>query len=311
MSKLSIVIVNWNGWELLDGCLRSLAANGASERCQTIVVDNASSDDSVSLLRDKFPWVELVSSPTNVGFSAGNNLGIERATGDWIMLLNNDTLVPNNWINQIYEILATISPKDVLGIQLHNPDGSLQPSHGNFPSLSRIFLNISMLDRVTPGHGGKRAYIVTHPAQYKVKHQVDWVSGACLIAHRQAFDQVGGLDSGYFMYVEEVDWCRRAQDKGYCVWYTPEAHLTHIHSGSTKNRIGKVVSTYRSLFRYFEKHESGYTCAMLRIVLGLATMIKLGASLLAWIMRVRPMDAADCLKAYSHALGVVLKERRS
>lgn len=310
MTELSIIIVNWNGKALLRDCLASIPSAGlVGHRIQTIVVDNASSDGSVDMVRSEFPWVEVIPSAENLGFSAGNNLGLPLARGRWVMLLNNDTLLPARFLPSLLDYLQQQSAPMVLGPKLLNPDGSLQPSVGCFPSLRRLFLSISMIDRVV-SKSKADAYIVLAPEFYHHERRVDWISGACLVAHRSVFDTVGGLDPGYFMYVEEVDWCRRASLAGFPIRFWPGAELVHINSGSAKSRKGKVENTYRSLLRYFEKFGSPANQRALPPVLALATLIKLAASAAALLAGRRPEDARDCLRAYSAGLKIIL-ERKS
>ena len=310
MKDLSIIIVNWNGQQLLRDCLSDLKKSCSMEMVQTIVVDNASIDGSVKMVETEFPWVQLVRSDRNLGFAAGNNLGLQVATGRWIMLLNNDTLLPEHFISDLTAHLATLAEPSVLGPKLLNPNGSLQPSVGTFPTLWRLFMNISMLDRL-PTLKKTEAYIIVSNEFYQSEREVDWVSGACMIAHHSIFEKVGGLDTNYFMYVEEVDWCYRVRNAGYPIKYWPGTALIHINSGSAKSRIGKVTNTYRSLTRFYDKFHSRAARQMLRPTLIAATLIKLLASLAAFLANRRRQDASDCLRAYGSALSVLLERNQS
>jgi len=248
---VSIVILNWNTRDLLLECLKAVEANTDGLAVEVLVVDNASTDDSVSCVRRDFPHLRIVVSPTNLGFAAGNNLGARETTGRYILLLNTDAFLRPGALGRLVGLLDSQLRAGLCGARLLNPDGSFQASYTSFPTLTREFLILSGLGRLFfgshfPSHGPDRA---------AGPRQVDYVEGACLLVRPEAFWQVGGLDSGFFMYAEEVDLCMALHRAGWSVWYHPEAEVVHLGGASSAERKPeREGDLYVSRVRFFNKH---------------------------------------------------------
>lgn len=269
--EVSIIIVNWNTCDLLSECLHAIAREAASIAYDVWVVDNGSSDDSVAMLRRDFPHVHVIESKINLGFAGANNLAMQRSTGRYLLLLNTDALVTPGSIHALLALAEQTPRAGIVGAHLLNPDGSFQASHTNFPTLWQEFLMLSTIGRRIygpwyPSHG---------PEEAKGPQRVDYVEGACLLVRRDALEAVGGLDEGYFMYAEEVDWCKRMAVQGWEVWYAPAAQVVHIGGASSVNRkTSREADLYRSRVRYFRIHHGRLQAEMLKAMIVAFTSAK-------------------------------------
>lgn len=262
---LSIIIVSWNVRELLEGCLRSIS--GRSELAlQIIVVDGASSDGSAAMVAEKFPEVELVVCQENVGFPRGNNVGLERANGRYILLLNPDTIVHDDALAKMVSYLEQNPQVGVVGPQLLNEDGSVQSSRRRFPTLRTAFFESTWLQPYAP-----QAVLDTHFVRDVADDEtavVEWVMGACLMTRQEVVAQVGGMDEKYFMYSEELDYCRRIHEVGWQVVYYPQAQVTHLSGKSSEQAVTyRHINFNRAKLRYFRKYHGRLAAGVLRIFL--------------------------------------------
>lgn len=263
--NLSVIIVSFNTKVLLDNCLKSLLSSlkQAALESEVIVVDNNSTDGSRELLRDKYPTVRTVLNRKNVGFGRANNQGIRAADGEYILLLNSDTLVEAQAIARLYEFISA-HPRVFVGPKLLNPDGSDQTSCGPFLSLPVVFAALFL-------KGDKLGLTRWSPNRVC---KVDWVSGAALAASKKLF--LAGLlfDEGIFMYMEEIDLLYRARQKGYETYFFPGARITHLGSGSsTDRRKGPILNIYRGLLYFYKKHYSPLELFILRRLLQLKALV--------------------------------------
>lgn len=249
---LSIIIVNWNTRDLLAQCLDSVYGTAHDGELDVIVVDNASTDGSVEMLKHRFPRVRLIVNGENVGFARANNQALDRCRGCYILLLNSDTLVLPGSLDQMTQFMDEHPGAGVVGVRLLNPDGTFQASYTPFPTLGREMLILSGLGRwlvrpTFPSYGFQ-----TEKGAQKIE---GYMEGACLMARREAVDQVGGLDERVFMYAEDVDWCYRFHQAGWGVWYLPQAPIVHYGGRSSAKRRGRMeAELYRSRVYFFHKH---------------------------------------------------------
>lgn len=262
---LSIIIVSWNVKTLLAACLRSVAAGQGDLALETIVVDGASADGSAAMVAAQFPWVRLIACDENVGFPRGNNIGIEKAAGRHILLLNPDTEVVGDALSVLVAYLDGHPEVGGVGPMLLNPDGSVQSSRRRFPTLLTGLLESTWLAPAGPGVL-RRYYAQDLPDDAEA--DIDWVVGACLMVPRQVSAQVGGMDEAYFMYSEELDWCRRIKDAGWKVRYLPSAKVIHHEGKSSEQAVtARHINFQRAKLRYFYKFHSRGTAWILRVVL--------------------------------------------
>jgi GT2 family glycosyltransferase len=261
MPDLSIVIVNWNVRELLRACLRSLDPNLHAE---VIVVDNASSDGSVEMVRGEFPTVRLIANGRNLGYGAAINQAVSQCTGDYLLILNPDTEVRPGAVHRLVEFIYERPRAACVGPHLVNPDGSTQSSRRSFPGLWTAFVESTILQRWFGGLGAlRRFYRSAQPDD--VPQQVDWLVGACLLLRRAALDEVGGFDERFFMYSEEMDLCYRLRQAGYEIWFVPRAEVMHHEAASSSQDLfRRNVNFHESRYRFFRKHHGAAPALALR-----------------------------------------------
>ena len=267
---LSIIIVSWNVRELLQNCLHSVLAQQELVqrplRLQIIVVDSASSDGSQAMLAEQFPQVELIACSENVGFPRGNNMGLERANGRYILLLNPDTVVHQDALAKMVTYLEENPQVGVVGAQLLNADGTVQSSRRRFPTLWTAFFESTWLQPHAP-QAVLDHYYVRDVADGETA-VVDWVMGACLMTRQDVVTQVGGLDEAYFMYSEELDYCRRIKQAGWQVVYYPPAKVTHFLGKSSEQAVThRHINFNQAKLRYFRKYHGRLAAGILRLFL--------------------------------------------
>lgn len=270
--EVSVVIVNWNSRNLLENCLASLCET-TSIPFEAIVVDNGSTDDSVEYLSANWPQVSVIPLERNYGFAGANNIGFKYCHGRYVLLLNVDTISQKNMIARMVECMENNPEAGCVGARHLNPDGSLQWSMDNFPSLLNDTLRYTDLIRLPALQGWLRQ---KYPAfsDHDVEREVDWVNGACFMVRREVIQQTGGLDTYFFIYAEELDWCARIWEAGWTVRFTPNAEVIHLHGGSFNATDGKrTILLYQSLRRYYRKHYSR------RKYIAISAMVALNAAL--------------------------------
>ena len=209
---LSIIIVNWNVSGLLRRCLRSIEVNRGDLALEVIVVDNASSDDSVPMVQREFPRVRLIVSRENLGYTGGNNLGIKETRGRYLLVLNPDTEIIGNAMQQMLAYLDQHPAVGVMGPQLLNPDGSVQSSRRRFlQPVAALFQGTYFGWRFFPNNRFERMHTMADLPDNRIQ-PVDWLLGAALMIRGETWQQVGPFDEQFFMYSDEVDWCHRCRD---------------------------------------------------------------------------------------------------
>jgi len=244
---LSVVIVNWNTAELLEACLRScLAAQVPGEATEIIVVDNASTDDSVARVRNLAPAVRLIENTQNTGFARANNQGIAASRGTCVVLLNPDTVVPPGGLAALAAFMESHPDAGACGPRLLRTDGTTQPfAFGNDPTPAYLLRRATnRLLRGQPMHDWDTTEV----------QSVDWVAGTCLCVRRTAMEEVGLLDEAMFMYFEDNDWCLRLRQKGWRVYYAPEVAIVHVGGRSRVQNPRAGAAYYDSLRYFYAKH---------------------------------------------------------
>ncbi len=279
---LSIVIVNWNTRELLARCIDAIRKQGAQIDYDVWVVDNASTDGSVAFLRAEFPWVHLLEAETNLGFARANNWAMATCRGRAVLLLNSDAFLLPGALEEMLAVIGAASSAGAVGAQLLNPDGSFQAGASPFPTLWSELLVLTTLGRRFYG----QHYPSAGPDERDTARPVDYVEGACLLVRREALETVGGLDDGYFMYAEEVDWCYRMRQAGWEVWYAPAAQVVHLGGASSANRRPqREADLYRSRVRFFRQHRGNTQAVALKFMI-----IALSLPKVAWHKSLRSLS---------------------
>ncbi|MDX1991563.1 MAG: glycosyltransferase family 2 protein [bacterium] len=271
---LSIIIVSWNVRDLLAACLRSIEATAGHLKLETIVVDSASSDDSVAMMQRDFPHVTVLAQHENVGYTRGNNIGLQAAKGRYLLLLNPDTEIMGDALTQMVAYLDAHPEVGVVGPHTLNTDGSYQSTRRRFPTVLLAFFESTWLQPYAPKTLLDRFYVNDAPQDATL--EVDWVQGSALLARREIYDQIGGLDEGYVMFSEELDWCKRAKQHGWRVVYLGSANITH-HGGKSTDQASarKHIYFQESKLRYFRKYHGVWVAVVLRVFLLLSYSLQL------------------------------------
>jgi GT2 family glycosyltransferase len=261
---LSIVTLNYNKSDLTIACITSLWEQFSKEleehHLEVIIVDNDSQDSSVEEIRDvikqkKFINMHIVQNSSNAGFGSGCNLGAHKSKGDFILFLNNDTVVKDKGILEMAEYAKEHPEIAILGGQLRNFDGSLQPSVGKFYTPFYAFLLLI---------GGQRYGILdTSP---KSIQEVDWVKGGLLLIRRDVFDELQGFDEKIFMYTEDMELCYRAKLAGKRVYFYPNVLVLHKEHGSTSKTFA-IVNIYKNLLYFYKKHRTPAEYKLLKMMM--------------------------------------------
>lgn len=294
MVDVAVVVVSWNVRDLLARCLDSVQASLADSGLswQLVVVDNASTDGTRDVIRRDFGETALFVLPQNRGFAAANNVALgamglggalspvpasaqSRALGTgkcpvplarprFVLLLNPDTEVDGAAIPQLVSYLEAHADVGVVGPQLRFADGSVQGSRRRWPSLGTLFWESTPLEQCWPGNPWARRYHVRDRAD-DVEQEVDWLVGACLLVRTEAIEGAGPLDEGYFLYFEEMEWCRRLREAGWRVVYLPAARVLH-HEGRSSEQVPlqRHLLFQRSKLRYARESFGPAVAGLLR-----------------------------------------------
>lgn len=267
LTDLSIIIVSWNVCALLEACLESIVcASTADYAIQIIVVDSASSDGSDQMIREKYPQVKLLAQPVNLGYTRCNNIGLDVATGRYMLLLNPDTEIIGDALAKMTAYMEANPAVGVIGPHTLNSDGTTQSTRRHFPTLAVGLFESTWLQPYAP-----RAILNHHYVNDGADDaigDVDWVQGSALMVRRETYTQIGGLDEGYTMYSEELDWCKRTKDAGWRVVYYGQAQITH-HGGKSSEQVTarKHIHFQESKLRYFRKYHGWASAQVLRLFL--------------------------------------------
>lgn len=292
---IAVIIINYKTCDLLRKCLQSVltSATYADRIAQIIVVDNASQDGAVEMVATEFPEVDLIALDENIGFTAANNLGLKKLgilnseaktqssstelgdvefqqiipqvqpTPDYVLLLNPDTELANDTLEQFINFMEQTPEAALCGAHLCYGSGEFQHGAFHFPSLAQIALDFFPLTNVRGSHhlhnsrfNGRYA---AHRWEGQQPFKVDFVLGAAMFTRTQAITEIGGLDEGFFMYCEEIDWCMRLVQAGWSVYAVPTAHVVHYEGQSSKQvRWSSYVALWRSRLRFYAKYKALY-----------------------------------------------------
>ncbi len=258
--KLSIIIVNYNTGALTKACVESILAQNLPFKHEIVVVDNASKDLSVSFLRSDFPDITVIKNQENLGLAAGINVGLKKSRGEYKLILNPDIVVMERAIERMVKLMDEDKEIGMLGGQLISPNGKIQYSCYRFYRPITIVYRRTFLGETKSGRQEIDRFLMKDYDRKSPK-RVDWLMGACLMVREKAVQEVGGMDERFFLYFEDVDWCRRFWRAGWKVCYVPEALFSHYHQKSSeKNGLlglmnSKIVREHIwSAVKYFWKY---------------------------------------------------------
>lgn len=258
--ELSVVIVNYNGMKYLKGCFDSLYDKLSGINFEIIVLDNMSADGSCEYIKQNYPEVRLIESKENLGFGRGNNAAAAVAAGEYLLLINNDTIVQDHLLPAL-DFVKQNTTVGALGIRMLDGNGNYLISAANFPN---PFNMVRLKNMFLMGPEFKSGNFT------KPYYDVDWLGGSFLLMPKKVYDEVGGFDRDYFMYGEDVDLCKKVADAGYRRVFMPG--LSYIHYvGYNKSRDNLVVKGHEM---YIDKHKTGFDKIATKAALGINKMIK-------------------------------------
>jgi len=284
---LSIIIVNWNVRDLLCDCLNSIYEKTLGITFEIIVVDNASSDGSVEMVRAEFPQVKLLANSENLGFARANNLALPSAEGEYIGLLNPDTVLLNNAFGIMIAKLKDESNIGIVGPKLLASDGKVQE-----PCARKLVTLRSVIPRLLIGRM-LATPLGTHlpPAEYDISQAVECISGACMVMRREVLTDERIFNPQFFMYVEDVDLCYETVHRGWKIFYLSEALVTHYGGESAdQDSISTVLYAIKATYRFFIKRYGKLTGYSYRCLCIIVSTMKLAAT---WILRRTPRFRND------------------
>jgi len=248
---ISIIIANFNTRDLLRNCLNSIYQTVLDISYEIIVVDNASSDGSITMLEEEFPGVQIIKNTENLGFGAANNQAFRIMKGRYALLLNTDTILTDHAVKALFTFMESNPEAAMACGQLLNADGTKQNSIAAFPTLRTLLFNTAFLEYLFPTRYPSKRH------DYKEPIEIDSGIGACLMVRKAAIDEVGMFDERYFFFFEETDWAREMRSKGWKIYHVPTARIYHLQGQSIGRDVRSRMEFYRSRYQYFRKWNSG------------------------------------------------------
>ena len=298
---ISVVIVGWNANHFLELCLDSLAKAPPQRSMEVFVVDNASTDGSAEMIEAKFPWVKLIKSSENLGFSKGNNVAIRQCRGRYVALVNPDVIVFPGCLDALADFLDQNPKVGNVGPRVLNPDMSMQSTCRRFPTLWNNFCTASRLEMMfkgVPFFAGEHMFYFPHDRTLAV----DVIVGCFSMIRHETFDQVGLLDEDLFMYGDDVDWCRRARNAGWDVMFYPGGQGIHDRGKITAPYpVRFAVAQQRSVLHYWKKHHSFLGVLGIRAIMLFHHLVRYSFSLLSTLVRPQKSEQSDVKKQVSSA----------
>ncbi len=295
---MSIVLVCWNNKAYLDPCLKSLYEGGLKSSFDVIVVDNGSTDGSQQMLAEKYPQVKLIQNAGNVGLGKASNQGIEATNGRHVLLLNNDTLVNAPALDVLVEYLDAHPEVGATAGKLLNPDGSFQSGFAPFSTLLEEFLIVTHIGELLwtgyPSHGDSNEIKAT-----------GWMSSACLLVRRAAFDKIGLLDEGYFIYGDEADLQYRLNKAGWKVVFLPNSSIIHF-GGRSMDRWKRRKMVYRGKMMFYKKNYGFISTFLLRLLFLVMSLLKLLVWCVGFIVPSRNAQAKKELRSNIDVMALCL-----
>lgn len=283
---LSVVIVNWNVCNLLKQSLKSIYENTNRGGIEIFVVDNASTDGSVEMVRKEFPEAILLANPSNIGFPRANNLALKHCRGRYILLLNPDTIISKDALDRMIDFMDTHPEVGVVGPKILNLDNTIHfDCARNFPTLLNIFFEFSRLSKHFPNHRIFGRYRMGY-WDHQDSREVDCLDGSCILVRNDAIKQIGFLDEQLFMYLEDIDLCYRIRENGWKIYYLALAEIVHIGGESSKRVNEPAFSNILELeaYRLFHQtHRGKLSSIIVRImvfILSLPAIFILSVSIL-------------------------------
>ena len=272
---LSIIIVNWNTCEITRNCLASVREKVTGINCEVIVVDNASSDASVEMIRAEFPEVRLIVNDTNLGFGRANNQAMRVARGRYFLLLNSDTLVIDDSIERLVNFMESDSEIGIAGCKLLFEDMTLQGSCSRFPSIKVALIEDLMLYKFLSRRRQGELLLNGYWAHDRTR-DVDAVWGAVMIVRREVFDETSGFDERIFMYGEDLEWCMRVHDKGWRISFAHDCRIIHLNHKSAEIKYGdeRVDLCHKRAYEIYRRRQGAVAMGVLMLIKTAGALIR-------------------------------------
>lgn len=270
--NFSVIIVTYNSQNCINKCIASILSQKIKPK-KIIIVDNASKDNTRTLLKQNFQGkIKLIRNSKNFGFSKACNQAIKENTQQYIVFLNPDTQIKNkDFFTRISKVIENNKNFGMLGTKVLNPDGSIQPSCGCYPTI----LNI-ILDRIPPLNEFFKTEIIRVKSYYEKEQSPDWISGTLMIINRDIFKKIGLFDENIFMYGEDVDLCFRAKKKGINILYLPKLNITHLDLGKSQERVkNKYYYMRLGFLTFFKKYKNRVNLSLLKTMFIIESLLRL------------------------------------
>lgn len=298
MNKLSIVIVSYNVKEFVSNCLKSIFESKFESDYEVIVIDNASKDDSVEMILEKFPQVKLIPNKENYGFARACNLGLKIAQGEYIFLLNPDTRINPLTLERIVEFMQENPEVGIGGCYVYNPDGSFQESFYRFPTFFNTLGRMFSLFRMLPRNGLTQSFFWSYPHD-NVPQNVDRVLGGAMVIRKKALEDTGQMDENYFLYGEDMDVCYRMKQKGWEISPIPGTKVVHFQGESSKQNLEKVIFLrFKNEFVFIKKYYPAIKVMLFRILQLMGAVLRLGFWMLCFLIGLEKQRAKASIRGY-------------
>lgn len=256
MPDVSISITNHNTKDFLESCISSAIKSIKKHSCEIIVVDDASVDGSVDMIRKKYPQVKIIKNGTNIGYVRSNNIGMRATSGRYVVSLNSDVIVLDESVDKLIRFMDNNPNAGAVGPKLLNSDGSIQlQARRGFPAMLNSLFYFSGLSRLFPKNKLMGGYLLTY-LDDRSTEEVDSLCGAAMMVRREVIERVGLMDEDYFMYGDDIDWCYRMKNAGWKVFYLPDAEIIHYggRGGSRRQSYRNIFEFHRAMAVFYSKH---------------------------------------------------------
>ncbi len=257
---LTIIILSYNTKAITDKCLSELSLakkfceDTLNNKIAVTVVDNASSDASAEMIKEKYLWVNLIESKENLGFAKGNNLAMKKAKTPFILLINSDIFLDKDTLVEALSIISKNKDCDALSVKYKYPGGGFQSGGGFLPTPMRTLFWLCGFESVPFIKRLIKPIYVYNKSYYERKRTLEWASAAFFLIKRAIYEKTRGFDENLFLYMEDIEWCKRIKDSGFNICYTPDVSVLHLEGTSSNNFQDKLENQIKGLIYYHKKH---------------------------------------------------------
>lgn len=272
MNDLTISIINYKTKDLTAKCLDSILKKKWDIKYEIYLVDNGSEDGSVEFFEKKYPKVKLIDAKKNLGFAAGHNLVLKKVESPYVLILNSDTEILENTLDEMISFMKDNKEIGIASCKVLNVDGSLQPNAGDLPfgfALINWLFNLESLGIKNSFHRNEKQF-------YETKHEVGWVSGSFMMIRKTVFEKIGYFNEKFFMYMEDVELCKRVKDSGFKIFLNPTVTVKHSSGGSSQNpQLRQWLGEYRGLIILYQLTFGEMAAAGIRVMIYVSSILRL------------------------------------